>query len=212
MTGSILKMGKTAKFKTVGTQTQNKHEFESLRFGSLLSELSYYMYNKTKEMEQVKWKPWINETWDRNGFDKNKPVWRLEFSLKSGNKAVIDTLSGDIKMIHSMETLRRENQLILFNVLRDKYWQFVWNDGQCKKGRMRRLKLFSSGSANFQLAEMAGNKDASRSTKIFIKKMEETATELRGHDIEGVFAANYLKSKLITGHGLELWAMKKGIA
>lgn len=212
LTGSVLKMGKAAKFKVVGTQTPNEHTFESLRFGSMLSELSYYLYNKTKEMEQVKWKAYINACWEKNGFNITKDVWRLEFSIKSGNKILLDTESGESKIIHSLESLQRDNMKILFDTLRDKYWQFVWNDGQQKKNRMRKLKLFRPSDYNFEICELDHHKDATRSTKIFIKKLEETATELRGADIEGVFAANLLKQKMITDYGLQNWAIQKGVS
>ena len=212
LTGSVLKMGKAAKFKVIGTQTPIEHIFESLRFGSMLSEISYYLYNKTKEMEQQKWKAWIHTTWERNGFDITKDVWRLEFSIKSGNKILVDTESGESLIIHSLESLQRDNMEIIFDVLRDKYWQFVWNDGQQKKSRMRKLKLFNQSDFNFELSELECSKEATRSTKIFIKKLEETATELRGTDIEGVFAANHLKAKMISDFGLHYWAIQKGIS
>lgn len=212
LTGSVLKMGKAAKFKVVGTQSDSQHKFESLRFGSMLSELSYYLYNKTKEMEQVKWKCWINNAWEQNGFDLTQDVWRLEFSIKSGSKLLVDVESGESKIIHSLESLQPDNMQVIYEVLRDKYWQFVWNDGQQKKGRMRKLKLFAPCKYNFQLCELDSHKDATRSTKIFIKKLEETATELRGGDMEGVFAANFLKNKMISDFGLQSWAIVKGIS
>lgn len=212
LTGSILKVGKAAKFKVVGSQNDEGHVYESIRFGSLLSEISYYMYNKTKEMEQVKWKAWINDKWEKNGFDASKDVWRLEFSLKSSHKVLIDTESGETKALHSLDTLKRDNTQLAFEVLRDKYWQFVWNDGQVKKSRMRKLKLFSPCKFPFMLSETEGYQDATRSTKIFIKKLEETATELRGHDMEGVFSATHLKHKLIHQYGLQQWAHQKGFS
>lgn len=212
LTGSILKMGKAAKFRVVGTQNEKQHLFESLRFGSMLSELSYYIYNKTKEMNQVKWKPWIADAWDKNGFDVEKDVWRLEFSIKSGSKILLNEETGESKIIHSLDSLKRNEMKVIFDTLRDKYWQFVWNDGQVKKGRMRKLKLFKPNEFNFQLFELDSHQDATRSTKIFIKKLEETATELRGHDIEGVFAASMLKNKLIHDYGLQSWALAKGIS
>lgn len=210
--GSVLKMGKASKFKVVGTQSDSQHIFESLRFGSLFSEISYYLYNKTKEMEQVHWKPWINNTWEKNKFDKHKDVWRLEFSVKSGNKILLDKSTGESKIIHSLESLLKDNMEIIYTTLREKYWQFKWNDGQVKKNRMRSLKLFKNSDYNFQISELEGTKDATRSTKIFIKKLEETATELRGSDIEGTFAATMLRDKMITDFGLQGWAHKKGIA
>lgn len=212
LSGSVLKMGKASKFKVVGTQHPNKHDYESIRFGSMLSEISYYMYNKRKEMEEVKWKAWIEQTWQKNGFDPEKDVWRLEFSLKSGNKMVMDAETQEVQLIHSLDTLKRDNQKLIFEVLREKYWQFVWNDGQQKKNRMRKLKLFKPSEFNHQLCELEGSKDATRSTKIFITKLEETATELRGGDMESVFAAQLLKQKMITEYGLQTWAHQKGLS
>jgi len=72
-----------------------KHEY--LRFGTINNGLKYYLYNKTKELDQVKEKPYIRERWKQYGHDGAADVWRLEFSLTSNDLRFIEHTDGDEK-------------------------------------------------------------------------------------------------------------------
>ena len=58
------------------------------------SNVDTYLYNKTKEMQDKKYKPWIVEAWKRAGIDTSKDVWRLEFSLHNPRFIVRDNITG----------------------------------------------------------------------------------------------------------------------
>lgn len=78
----------TSKFTTIGNQNE-KVEYDYIRFGSGKSSYSVYLYNKTKELREVKDKPYIRESWEKVGFNSNDDVWRLEFSIRSDAKHLI---------------------------------------------------------------------------------------------------------------------------
>lgn len=209
---TFLKMGKVGKFKTVGTQNATIHEWESLRFGSNLSEISYYLYNKRKEMNEVKWKPWIAERWLKAGFDPEKDTWRLEFSIKSGAKSMVNTETGESKLLATLDILKPEFLNTSYNILRHHYFRFVWNDGQKKKSRMRELKLFAGDFSKYTIVDCDGQHDSTRATKIFIKKLEEVNQELRGNNFDLAIAAADLKQQMIVSRGLQTWAMRNNLA
>jgi hypothetical protein len=53
-----------------------------LRYGSHRSLCSVYLYNKTKEMNQKTFKPYIFENWQKSNLITDLDVWRLEFCIR----------------------------------------------------------------------------------------------------------------------------------
>ncbi len=209
---TCIKFGKTPKFRAVGSQQGTVHVWESVKFGSNLSEISYYMYNKTKEMAEVKHKPWIAERWKNAGFDSTKNTWRLEFSIKSGAKSIINTETGETALLASLDILKKDVLNLYYNTLINHYFRFVWNDGQQKKSRMRELKLFSGEFAEYTIIDNKGLHDSTRSTKIFIRKLEEVNCELRGMSFDLALAADQLKKHMIHSRGIQAWAMHNNLS
>jgi hypothetical protein len=208
---TILKTGKLKKGSGHYEQNGNCKRWTGMRFGSLYSEISYYLYDKTLEMKEKTFKPWIHKLWVKSGLDINLPIYRLEFTVKSSGKIICNTDSGEVKMLNSMDILKRHMSEVTYNVLLNRFWQFVWNDGQVKKGRMRRLRLFPEKFAQYSLIESEGLHDSTRSTKIFIKMLEQTNTELRGRSFDLAIAAHDLKVEMIVSRGLQQWATYKNL-
>lgn len=95
--GNIHHSGK-AKFKIIGT-TAVDNIFDYFRIGTGNSLISIYLYNKSKELREVKDKLHIRELWKDNGLDTGPDIWRLEVSLKSDTVKVLDMESGEIHPI-----------------------------------------------------------------------------------------------------------------
>jgi len=68
--------------KTIIYPTEHSKPPEYVRFGNHSSEFNIYIYNKTKELQEQKDKPYIREQWKNCEFLKNFPVFRLEISFK----------------------------------------------------------------------------------------------------------------------------------
>lgn len=96
--GNFKFAGKAKEYNQTEIQAIGKYgktiNHEYLRFGSADNGLKYYLYNKSKELQQVKEKPYIRERWKDFGHDEKKDVWRLEFSISSSKINFIETTDG----------------------------------------------------------------------------------------------------------------------
>lgn len=174
---NVRKIGK-ANYKLQGCQ-KSTHVVDYLRFGGNSSEVSAYIYNKTKELNEVKMKSYIVDTWRSSGLDVDAGVWRLEFSIKSSAIKMLDKQSGDLQDI-SLENIKdkcfREK---MFMALYEKYFCFRTNTGQSNVSREKKIVLFKNDFADTERYFVRGLGDATRADKIFIKKMEISNCELR---------------------------------
>lgn len=84
------------KFTAIGTIDENI-DYEYIRFGAPTSSVKVYLYNKSRELDDVKDKPYIRAVWMESGMEKGD-VWRLEVSIKSDATQLVD-LSGEVRLI-----------------------------------------------------------------------------------------------------------------
>lgn len=165
-------------FKVIGKQS-SKHNYQYLRFGSNVSDVSAYLYNKTQEFIDVKRKNYIVEQWDANGIDSSQTVWRLEFSLKGNGIKFVDNTSG--------EYLQKSLDMVLDPYLREqlynacflKYWVFRYNDGQVRKDRMKPCNLLNIEGSIYTPRVIECSDTTSRENKRMITAMEKTYDEIR---------------------------------
>jgi len=68
--------------KTIIFPSNHNEIPEYVRFGNHSSEFNVYIYNKTRELQEKKDKPYIREQWKNCEFLENFPVFRLEISFK----------------------------------------------------------------------------------------------------------------------------------
>lgn len=174
---NVRKIGK-ADYKLQGCQ-KTSHVVDYLRFGGNNSEVSAYIYNKTKELNQVKMKSYIVDMWRCSGLDVDAGVWRLEFSIKSSAIKILDKSDGDLKDI-SLDNIK--NKLFLekmYMALVDKYFCFRENTGKSNVTREKKIVLFYNNFKDVERYFVRNLGDATRADKIFIKKLEQSNCELR---------------------------------
>lgn len=145
MQGNIQKLNQ-ANISAHGTDKWAERSWNSLKWGAPTSAVTTKLYNKTMELKGVKDKPYIREIWDAVGFDPDKDVWRIEFSISSESNAVIDKSSGDIikRSLNSFRTKR--DQFFQFCVYAQKYFHFKYREftrlGNIRpKGRCRDVDI-----------------------------------------------------------------------
>lgn len=129
-----------------GLDAWDGRTWNSLSWGSKNSMVTTKLYNKTKELKEVKDKPYIRQAWqlaglvdNMNTLEKTKPdgttykpnIWRVEFSVKSGTKGwfVVEDYNGDRKRLQSYKnTLQtyydKEQILQVFFSLAHHYFHF----------------------------------------------------------------------------------------
>lgn len=216
----IFKTGK-AKFSVYGeTNRRKKTKLRSnyLRFGSETSEVSYYLYNKTIELEQVKNKPYIRELWKKIDLDTKKDIWRLEFSIKSNLKAAIEEETGEyICNLNHLNILLENNVLSLYKAMFEKHFNFV-KSAELKKdsnlSRAKKINLLNFvENTKFRIERISEKKESNRADKIFLKKLKEFNSEMRGSDIlfeqEIGEKVNEILIQYANSRALLEWAEKK---
>ena len=159
-----------------------QHHLEWLSFGSNTSNIKSYIYNKSLEMAQVKFKQWISDSWSQNGIDSAKDVYRLEFALHPGTIKLAHTETGDIFNITYFAIQQAEFINNLYVALIYKYFDFRLNDGSSKKCRMKRVKLFDLPEIIYLFTKDIANSESNRSDKILINKCLQTFNDLRNID------------------------------
>lgn len=115
--------------------------FEYLGFGGNNSSAKAYLYNKTKEMQDVKEKPYIREQWERAGLRQDVPVYRLEFSLNSDGVKNLE--NPDTTPIgFTLNNFGLKDFLPdLYYTLYDRFFDFRKNNRTRNKSRMERINL-----------------------------------------------------------------------
>lgn len=220
--GNIRKLGR-GNWSQYGKVSQNGLRYETLKFGSETSKVSYKLYNKTKEMDAVKMKPYIVDLWRSNGITDGADVWRLEFSLKSDKRNVVDLETGEVINLHEVSFFDKEVRKEILNQLLKQYWQFVPKPKKkrAKISRGKRIDFFDLTNVNTGRYDRLLNevkKDATRSEKIFLKRLKEVNDDLRGKNQMGLYGANVtsrfideLMTLRIMKLGLTKWARYKDI-
>lgn len=195
-------------FKVIGKQSA-RHNFQYLRFGSHVSDVSAYLYNKTQEFIDVKRKNYIEEMWSNSGIDPNQTVWRLEFSIKGNGIKFIDTTSGEFSqktLDMVLDPVLREQ---LFNACFLKYWIFRYNDGQVRKDRMKPVRMLEIDSSIYEPRAIDCSDETSRENKRMITALEKTYDEIRiKHQVRDMELENALKT-VTEFHKLTNWRKNK---
>ena len=187
----------------------DKLSYSYLKFGSETSTTSYYLYNKTKELNEVKMKPYIVEHWRSNGYDGETTVWRLEFSVKNDGKDFLEQNSAEVFSLKDLQIIQLHRYPHLFWLLVEKYFRFYHNKNKAVKSRNVPVKLFDAQDYSTIKINLSDKVDSNRSDKIFVKKLLKLNQELRGQDFNLSLYGNDLLSYLICNRDLLKWASKK---
>lgn len=211
---SIHKRDKS-KFKAIGS-ANNGLVFDYLKFGSNYSQICSYLYNKTKELDEVKAKQWIYDLWLRHGWNSVTPVWRLEFSLKFQSKRVLSTDSGELSQFTLDELFDPIFRRNLFASLLVSHFSFFTiierNRGtQIVHDKVDYQLLNFNEFENIPLVNMPCEA-GSKKNKLLVKRLYDLHSEMKENTtIQSVLDMRTYTS-LISVLGLDEWAKIKGIS
>lgn len=182
LNNKYLKMGQS-KYSLEGQQG-NGQQFSYLRFGKRENEVSSYLYNKSKELKEVKDKPYIRDQWDQCGIGQNKDVWRLEVSLRTTQLRTIVQSTGEILRL-DLDFITTKGVLEnIYNAVILKYFHFKINDNQKQKRRMKDLVLFKGISTTLEMKIINDKPQTNRMDKIVVKKIANIFSQYRVEDQE----------------------------
>lgn len=204
LNGDIRRKGK-GKFTTYGEQSFAGLTYTGLQFGSKTSDANTYCYNKTKELNQVKDKPHIRETWRLNGLNLQQDVWRLEVSLKTEGLRFMNGLTGEAMDYTQLDTLGDCSSLFWAYV--DKLFCFTFPGSNNNVSRQDIVPLFNHDS---EIKRKVWNfhNSSNISDRIFIKKLFN-ATEYCNVDEFTEQKAVEVMTHVIASCSLTQWYAKK---
>ncbi len=211
MKNEYLKIGR-GQFKVVGTQ-KKINSYEYLRFGSSTSDVSAYLYNKSKELNNVKNKPYIRENWtwysDKQKSWQNFDTWRLEFSIKNHNLKFLYPDTGEYVPINIHTILDKNTRQFIFQCLLNHYFEFVVNNGKSRKDRMRKVSTLDILDSPTQLIIPNEGTESGRMQKIFIRMLEEFNCENRQLSKEFEAAKSTIMERYVEKYDLGGWKSAK---
>ena len=146
------------------------------------------IYNKSKELREVKYKPWIVSTWEKNGLNVHEDVWRAEIRIqKQGRELEIaESLeeSGDY-MLSLFEVSNPNRIYETFYAYARKYLRFVKRDYHVKRTQMEDVRLFPEPYSRelFIAPRISKTEVESNRTSVIVKNF---LTSLREQIMRGV--------------------------
>lgn len=156
-------------------------EYEYLRFGSPTSDVVCYLYNKSLEMREVKYKPYIVRQWSQltYNYDDIAPapdVWRLEFRLNGDNIKMLCDDNGELNEL-TLDALNEKTTLLhLYSALVSKFWRWA-KPTASKFIDCKEVQMFDFSTTQFIVQEQRDERQEVRKCKRFIKQFEEIATD-----------------------------------
>jgi hypothetical protein len=150
-----------------------------LKFHKPNCNVDVYLYNKSKEMREVKHKPWIVEHWKRGGLDLTKDVWRLEFSMHNPRFIVKDNISGYTDRFNWLRLDEKNYLNTVINVLINKYFDFRRNTGIKDIKSMPKVQLFTNIKDTTMIWDRSDTKESNKADLYFLKKLHQLNNEVR---------------------------------
>ena len=190
------------KFCVQGSQ-QWQCVFEYLRLGTRKSAECVYLYNKTKELQEVKDKPYIREMWKACGLDTDKEIWRLEVSMNSDAVTMYSEETGEIFKLGLGDVLNSDTMLEVYKEKIARLFQFKINDNTKNKTRMKTLRLFDFGACQFGRYRGACHKDNTRRERMLLKSLHKFGERYGFDSMRQGFELGYVKDRLIRWAGME---------
>lgn len=194
-------------WEVVGSTSSMRLDY--LRYGTNKSNVCCYMYNKSKELREVKDKPYIRNRWE----DIHSDVWRLEFSIKGRRLSFIERESG-VVMPENWELYFSHEVCGYYMSLCGHYFNIRENSGQVRKDREKVVPLWGNAVGDvYYIADIHDQRPSNRADRQFVAKLydEMKTSEARG-DYDYAVRCRQLGKEFVVSHNLWKWAMERGLS
>ena len=113
----------------------------AITWGSRKSGIVCQIYNKSLELKEEKYKPYIVDCWRAAGLDEHT-VWRVEIRIQGKGKDIMQLDCNDMFQIGVTDIIDEDKIQQLFWNYALKYCRFVKADYHIKKSQMKEVPLF----------------------------------------------------------------------
>ena len=184
--------------------------YNSVSWGSKNSSVSSIIYNKSKELKEVKDKPYIRDQWTQAGFDPKKTTWRIELKIKSDGRRLLNKESGEIQELRLTDFDTKSKVKAQFLKYAQHYFRWKNAKNGVKKKNCNDKKLFDDLPLdNWAPYRSLGEDGAKRSDRIavgYLQTFRERAVSFSGEEQE---ALNKAISIILQHKRLVKWFRKK---
>lgn len=187
-----------------------EHERSGVLWGSRKSDIQLNIYNKTKELNEVKMKPYIVDYWKLCGLDVDSNVWRVEIRIQANGKNLKEVKSGRLFSLSLDHLITQETIEQMFHDYAAKYCRFVKRDYHAKAQQMIELKLFSTDNEIIlRPRRITGVQDSTRMHKIMINNIDKHIFENAKRENYMVASLEAIRDYYLKAYGLEKWHKEK---
>lgn len=187
-------------------QNLTEHKINSVTWGSRSSDVQVQLYDKSKELREVKMKHYIVDTWKAAGLNTEKPVYRIEVRIVNEGKSIKNLKTGERFSLSMNDIVTQELLEQLFHDYTRKVFRFYHRRDITHIQRMKEVKIFSlTNQTLVRPMRHTKRKDYTRMHKITLNWLEKNIAENARQDNCIVHEFEKVREYFIVSHGMEKW-------
>lgn len=187
-------------------QNLEPHRVNSITWGSRSSDIQVQIYDKSKELREVKMKHHIVDTWEAAGLDTNRPVYRIEVRIVNDGKSIKNLKTGERFSLSMNDLVTQELLEQLFHDYTRKVFRFYHRRDITHIQRMKEVKIFSlTNQTIVRPMRHTKRKDYTRMHKIILNCIETHIAENARQDNVITNDFERLREYFLSAYGLEKW-------
>lgn len=163
-----------------GKSVSSATKFSGIEFGSGRSSKRCYIYDKSRELAEVKDKPWIRQYWQENGLisDEKTHVYRAEISIKCDGMDLLNMSTGELFKL-SPEYLKSQPAIEkLFHFYAARMFRFHRKGKHTRVRDYDRIELFeNSPIITCKPKRVCVNADTGRTEKICVSTLSRLSCQ-----------------------------------
>jgi hypothetical protein len=158
----------------VGYQS-DMYDGQTLSFAGRNSAVCTKLYNKSREMKDVHVKPYVSDAWSACDMADEQDVWRLEVSIKSDGRNLVNLGSGETIKFGLKDIQTHEQRAALFFTFARKYWHWRYHEPGVRKSRSKDVELFKYSASDdiWKPTKLTATRDYDRRAKIVMNALQE---------------------------------------
>ncbi len=163
-----------------GKSVSSTTKFTGIEFGSGKSSKRCYIYDKTRELEEVKDKPWIRQYWQENGLisDSKTHVYRAEISIKCDGMDLLNMSTGELFKLSPVYLRSQPAIEKLFHFYAARMFRFHRKGKHTRVRDYDRIELFeNSPIITCKPKKVCVNADTGRTEKICVSTLSRLSCQ-----------------------------------
>lgn len=191
-------------------QNLQEHQTNSITWGSRSSDVQVQLYDKSKELREVKMKHYIVDGWEKAGIDTERPVYRIEIRIVNEGKSLKNLKTGEKFTLSMNDLVTQELLEQLFHDYAKKVFRFYHRRDITHIQRMKEVRIFSlTNQTIIRPKRNTKQKDYTRMHKMVMNWLDKNIAENARQDNVIVRELERTKEYFIAAYGMEKYIKEK---